>query len=122
MSLYWSTLDLHITARTDKEADSGLTTGHSDDVIGGLSTLPDISVAFESNMEGGVVRESQQDRATLRQLRSRDNVKEPLGIKRKITVCNSPFSSSKSNASSSHSKLSVLFYFYKYKWPKPLII
>ena len=67
-------------------SDGGVTAGHSDDVIGGLSTLPNISVDIGSDVDGGVVRESQQD--------------------------NTSSSSSISDTSSAQSKLSVLFYFF----------
>ena len=67
-------------------SDGGVTAGHSDDVIEGFSTLPNISVDIGSDVDGGVVRESQQD--------------------------NPSSSSAISDTSSPQSKLSVLFYFF----------
>ena len=93
-------------------SDGGVTAGHSDDVIGGLSTLPNISVGIGSDVDGGVVRGSQQDRGIMIQLGSRDDVKEQLEIKHKKTIHNTSFSSSKSVASSPQSEFSVLFYFF----------
>ena len=70
-------------------------------------------MVIESDVEEDVVRESQQDRVTMRQLISGDKVKELLRIKHKKTVRSSSSSSSISDTSSSaQSKLSVLFYFF----------
>ena len=97
----------------DKESDSGVTAGHSTDVLRDLSTSPDIYLATGRDVEEGIVTESQQDRATMILLESRDDVKEQLRIKHKKTVHDSSSSSSYSDPSSSpQSMLSVLFYFF----------